>query len=92
MTRTEKALKSLIKFTELNEYEMREIKEACVSAIADHFKLEERREKENWDWDDVWRLERKADSLAHEILEILGYKVDHYFCGTPILKEVDRDE
>ena len=36
------------------------------------------------DWDD--RLQGQ-ELMAYKLLDILGLEVDHYFCGSPILKE-----
>lgn len=38
-------------------------------------------------------LELKGqESMAYAILDELGLEVDHWFCGTPILKDKEEDE
>lgn len=58
----------------------------CVYALNDLEDME-KTDKDFYD-DDLIRARERA-SFAREILEALGYKVDHWFCGRVVLKAVE---
>lgn len=59
---------------------------SCVYALNDLERME--KTDKGFDDEDLIRARERA-SFAREILEDLGYKVDHWFCGHAVLKAVE---
>lgn len=91
MTKIEEAIKAIIDFGLISEQQYKDIKIYCLEEINDDFKLNEEYCKGEIAYEDYLSMTKKASSLAHDILKILGYEVDHYFCGHAILKEIEED-
>ena len=76
------------------EYCMSNVRGECVEAIAYAGEVSEKYKSgklEGWDETDLAKC-KGEERLALRILEALGYKIDYYFCGTPILKRVEPEE
>lgn len=83
------AAKALAEYTEKYSYMILEIRRLCVQTLAMGFEEREKYDKEHGGHTFVTPdAELKGqESMAYMILDELELEVDHWFCGTPILRD-----
>lgn len=90
------AQRALADYIEKYSYMIEEIRKLCVHTLAMGEKARREQDEKNG------RLGRHCfttpdeelrgqESMAYMILDELGLEVDHWFCGTPILKDKEAD-
>ena len=88
------ALKGVVAVMDAAEQCWENVREECAGAIAYYEQTSEKFTEgklDGWTETDMERLRGESD-MAWRVLRALGYEIDHYFCGTPVLKPIDPKE
>lgn len=70
------------------EFTVKAIRRECVEAVRYENDMQEKLKDERFaeGHRDEWFEAQGEAALAHRLMETLGYRLDHWFCGTPIFK------